>query len=156
MNREVIKHIGIGIIFVLSHVLLFQYLSIFGAIADPLLIYILWLSMKYERTKVLLFAAGLGLFQDSLFDLWGLYMFSKTLLIFISYNLISRNSENRLLLWQIFFFIWVAAFVHNGLFLTLSSFIQTYTTGFSPIIFLLVSSLYTALTGALLYVFKGK
>jgi len=156
MNREVFKHIGIGFLFVLSHVLLFQYLSIFGAIADPVLIYLLWLSMRYERTQVLLFAAGLGLLQDSLFDLWGLYMFSKTLLIFISYKVISRNSENRLLLWQIFFFIWVAAFIHNAFFLSLSSFIQTYTSGVSPILFLVLSSLYTALTGAVLFVFKGK
>lgn len=156
MKRDIIKHIGLGIVFVISHVFLFQYLRIFGTIADPVLIYLVWLCTKYNRTKVLLFAAGLGLLQDSLFDLWGLYMFSKTLLIFIAYNPLSRLSQNRLLTWQIFILLWGVAFIHNCFFLALGYFIQTYSIGLSPFLFILGSSFYTALVGVILYVLKGR
>ena len=155
MNRELIKDIGLGIVFVLSHLLLFQYLSLFGAIADPLLIYLLWLCRRYNRAQMLLMAAGLALFQDMLFDIWGAYMFSKTLLIFIFYNFVSRNSGNRLMLWQIFISVWVISLIHNGIFLLFCSFIDAYTSEYAPIFFLVGSSLYTALIGALLFVFKG-
>ncbi len=155
MNRELIKDIGFGLLFVLTHLLLFQYLALFGAIADPLLIYLLWLCMKYNRFQMLLFAAGLGLFQDMLFDVWGAYMFSKTLMIFIFYKFVARHSESRLMIWQIFLSVWVIALIHNGIFLSFASFIDAYTSNFAPFIFLMLSSLYTALVGALLFVFKG-
>ena len=66
MRKNVIKHIGFGILFVLSQYLIFQYLTIFGALADPLLVFLMWIAVRYKRHEVLFFAAGLGLFQDAL------------------------------------------------------------------------------------------
>tara|TARA_R110002124_G_scaffold277621_4_gene449169 strand:+ start:7921 stop:8397 length:477 start_codon:yes stop_codon:yes gene_type:complete len=155
MRKNVIKHIGFGILFVLSQYLIFQYLTIFGALADPLLVFLMWIAVRYKRHEVLFFAAGLGLFQDALFDVWGLNMFTKTLTLFLVYKVISRNSEVRLLIWQVFGFLFVAAFIHNIFYLGFSYFLDAYSYSFSPIILLIGSSLYTALIGSILHILKG-
>ena len=155
MRKSVIKHIGIGILFVLSQLLIFQYLTIFGALVDPLLVFLLWVALKYKRHEVLFFAAGLALFQDSLFDVWGLNMFAKTITMFIVYKVISRNSEVRLLIWQVFGLIFTASFIHNIFYLSFSSFLDAYNYSFSPIILLIGSSFYTALIGSILHLLKG-
>lgn len=155
MTREIFKDILVGFSFVIVEVLIFQHLSFFGATPDPLLIYLLWLAMKYDRFKLVLFAAGLGFLQDAIFDFWGLHMFTKTLLCFLVYNFISRRKEGRLLFWQIFLVILVAALFHNLILFGLVSFIDAYAAGFSPIIFVVVNSLYTALLGSMLFIFTG-
>ncbi|MBD3616152.1 MAG: rod shape-determining protein MreD [Gracilimonas sp.] len=155
MSKDTFRDLLVGLSFILAEVLIFQHLSFFGATPDPLLIYLLWLAMKYDRVKLVLMAAGLGLIQDALFDFWGLNMFSKTLLCFMVFNFLSRRNEGRLLLWQIFLMILLAAILHNVIFLGLASFIDAYTSGFAPIIFILVNSLYTALLGSMLFIFKG-
>ncbi|MCP9292005.1 rod shape-determining protein MreD [Gracilimonas sediminicola] len=155
MSAETLKDFFIGLCFILAEVLIFQHLSLFGTTPDPLILYLLWLAMKYDRIKLVLFAASLGLVQDALFDFWGLHMFAKTLMCFAFFNFVNQRKEGRLLLWQIFLVITAAAVFHNLIFLGLSSFIEAYTTGFSPIIFTLGNSLYTALLGAMLFIFKG-
>ncbi|MEX0844809.1 MAG: rod shape-determining protein MreD [Balneolaceae bacterium] len=155
MSSETFKDLLVGLGFILAEVLIFQHLSFYGASPDPLLIYLLWLAMKYDRVKLILFAAILGLIQDALFDFWGLNMFSKTLICFIVYNFLNRRIEGRLVIWQIFMVILIVAVLHNLIFLGLSTFIEAYTSGFSPIIFIIGNSLYTALLGSMLFIFKG-
>lgn len=155
MSADTFKDFIIGVCFLLLQVLIFQHLSFYGATPDLLLIYLLWLAMRYDRIKLILFAASLGLIQDALFDFWGLNMFSKTLLFFMIFNFVNRRKESRLLVWQIFLVLAFAAILHNLIFLGLSSFIDAYTAGFIPIIFVLLSSLYTALIGSMLFIFKG-
>lgn len=155
MSTETFKDFLVGVSFILVEVLIFQHLSFYGATPDPLLIYLLWLAMRYDRVKLILFAAGLGLIQDALFDFWGLNMFSKTLLCFMIFNFVNSRKEGRLLIWQIFLVILTASVIHNLVFLGLASFIDAYTSGFTPIIFILVNSLYTAILGSMLFIFKG-
>lgn len=155
MNANILKDFIVGVIFILLEVMIFQHLSFFGATPDPLFVYLMWLALRYDRMHLILFAATLGFIQDALFDFWGLYMFSKTLFFFLSYNFLNRRSESRLLIWQIMLIIFIAAFIHNCIFLGLSNFIDAYAAGFLPIIFLLGNSLYTAVLGALLFIFRG-
>ncbi len=155
MRSNVTKHIIVGIIFVLSHVLIFQYLTILGAFVDPVLVFVLWTALRYNRTEVLFFAAGFGLFQDALFDIWGINMFAKTLTTFLLYKIIARNSNVRLLTWQVFGFVWGAAILHNVFYMAFSNFLDTYTYGFSPIILLVGCSTYTAVIGTILFILKG-
>ena len=155
MSTDTYKDIIIGFSFVLAEVFVFQHLSFFGATPDPLLIFVLWIAMKYDRVKLVLIVAGLSLLQDALFDFWGLNMFSKTLLCFMVFNFLNQRKENRLLIWQIFLVIFIAAISHNLIFLGLASFVDAYSTNFSPIIFILLNSLYTALLGSILFIFKG-
>lgn len=155
MSTETYRDIIIGSSFILAEVLIFQHLSFFGATPDPLLIFVLWIAMKYDRVKLILVVAGLSFVQDALFDFWGLNMFSKTLLCFMIFNFINRRKESRLLLGQIFIVIFIASIIHNLIFLGLATFIEAYASGFSPIIFVLLNSLYTALLGSMLFIFKG-
>lgn len=155
MRNKVWKHIGVGALFVLSQLLIFQYLTVFGAMVDSVLVFVLWTSMYYKRHQVLLFAAGLGLFQDALFDVWGVNMFAKTITIFIIYRFVSRNSESRMIIWQVFVLILVAAITHNLFVLAFSTFLDVYNNSFSPIILLLGSSLYTAIIGSIIHILKG-
>jgi rod shape-determining protein MreD len=154
MSTQFLKDLGIGFIFVLTEILFFQHLSIFGTTADPIIFYLLWLIAKYDRIQLLFMAALLGLFQDAFFDLWGLNMFSKTLLIFLIFNFSKRRSENQLLLWQIFLVILIAADIHNIIFWGLSSFFDAFASQYSPLLMIFGGSLYTALIGAIVYVFK--
>lgn len=155
MSTDTYKDILIGFSFILAEVFVFQHLSFFGATPDPLLIFVLWITMKYDRVKLILIVAGLSFLQDALFDYWGLNMFTKTLLCFMAFNFLNRRKENRLLIWQIFLVIFIAAISHNLIFLGLASFADTYSASFSPIIFILLNSLYTALLGSILFIFKG-
>lgn len=155
MSTETFKEFLVGLSFILAEVLIFQHLSFYGAAPDPLLIYLIYLGIRYDRVKLVLMAAALGLIQDALFDLWGLNMFSKILLCFMAFNFVNRRKENRLLIWQIFLMIFIAAVIHNLIFMGLASFSDVYSTGFAPIIFIIGNSLYTALLGSMLFIFKG-
>lgn len=155
MNKSVIKHIGVGILFVLSQLLIFQYLTIYGAIADVVLIFLLWLSLHYKRHELLFFAAGLGLFQDMLFDTWGLNMFAKTITLFVLYRFTENFSETRLLFWQVLVLTLAAAITHNIFYFIFASFLDAFGFSYSPIIILTVSSFYTAVVGTLLFILKG-
>lgn len=155
MNANSLKDLFIGVCFIFLEVILFKHLSFFGATPDPLLVYLLWLSLRYDRFKIVVFAGLLGFIQDALFDYWGLYMFAKTLLIFFSYGFINRRSENRLLVWQITVVVFFAALIHNIIFFGLAGFIDAYSGGVLPIFLLTGKSLYTAVLGAMLFIFKG-
>jgi rod shape-determining protein MreD len=146
--------IGLGLLAV--QVILFRHLKIYGAEADLLLILLLWLSIRKNKTEILLFAAGFGLLQDALTDLWGLNMFSKTFLLFFAHNYLNKISENSLILWQIFLILLIAAFAHNFVLLSLSMFVEIYTTGINFWTLLLGSSLYTAAVGSFLYLTRSE
>ncbi len=155
MRSSRLKHIIVGLAFILVQLLIFQFLTVFGATADIVLVFIAWISIRYQRYEVLLFAAGLGFFQDMFFDTWGLNMFAKTITFFLIYNFLNRNSELRLLVWQAFGYLLGIALIHNLFFLIFASFLDVYSSTYSPIIILLISSLYTATIGTLLFVLKG-
>jgi rod shape-determining protein MreD len=146
--------IGLGLLAV--QVILFRHLKSYGAEADLLLILLLWLSIRKNKTEILLFAAGFGLLQDALTDLWGLNMFSKTFLLFFAHNYLNKISENSLILWQIFLILLIAAFAHNFVLLSLSMFVEIYTTGINFWTLLLGSSLYTAAVGSFLYLTRSE
>ena len=156
MSGQGLKDFGIGLIFVIAQVLFFQHLSVFGTTADPIIFYLLWLVAKYDRPKLLFIAALLGLFQDALFDFWGMFMFSKTLLVFLFYSFVKRRSEVQLIVWQIFIFIFIAALIHNIIFIALSSFFDAYAINFSPFLLIIGNAVYTALVGSLIFVFRVK
>ena len=156
MSGQLLKDFGLGLIFVIAQVLFFQHLPILGTTADPITFYLLWLVAKYDRPKLLIIAALLGLFQDALFDFWGMYMFSKTLLVFIFYSIVKRRSEVQLLVWQIFIFIFIAALFQNIIFIGLSSFFDAYASNYSPILSTIGNAIYTAVVGALIFVFRVK
>ena len=154
MNSQLARHFIYGLFFILLDVLFFQHLNIFGASIDPVLFYLLWLVQKYDRTQLIIFTAVLALIQDAFFDFWGIMMFSKSLTLFIIYNFIRRRSEAQLLLWQIFLIILFSAIIHNIILFVLSSFFSAYAVGYSPFMIVIGNSVYTAVIGLLIYIFR--
>jgi rod shape-determining protein MreD len=154
MNSERIKNIGIGIGFLLLQVVLFRHLKIFQIQPDLVLIFLVWYMARKDRTAALLMAAGLGFLQDAMLDLWGLNMFSKTLLTFIGYNFIPRGSKKRLLVGQVFLTVMVACLIHNLIFLGLNALIENYTAEVFFWRHLFGNSLYTAFVAGFIQLFR--
>lgn len=156
MITQILKDLGFGFVFVVAQVLFFQHLTVFGTMADPIIFYLLWLVSKYDRTRLLLIAAVLGLIQDAFFDFWGLFMFSKTLFVFLTFNFVKRRSENQLLLWQVFLVILFSALAHNLILVGLSIFFEVYASNYSILILVFGNAIYTAVLGALIFVLRVK
>lgn len=154
MNSDQLKDWGVGIGFVFLQVVMFRHLEIFSTTPDLVLIYILWTITRKDRTTALFMAAGLGLLQDALLDLWGLNMFVKTLLTFVVYNFIPKSSDFKLLLGQIFLIVLIASFLHNLLFLSMSSLLDQYSAELFFWRRLIGSSLYTAVVAAFIQLFR--
>lgn len=156
MNPERLKNVGIGLVFLLMQVMLFRHLKIYQIQPDLILIFLVWYMARKSRTAALLMAAGLGFMQDALLDLWGLNMFSKTLLIFVGYNLIPQNTKKRLLVGQVFLIIAIASLLHNLIFLGLSVLIENYSAEMFFWRHFLGSSLYTAVVASFIQLFRTR
>lgn len=144
----------LGIGFVAVQIVLMRHLEIFGATSDLVLLFLLWLTTNKNKTACILFAASLGFLQDSLTDLWGIHMFSKTLTIFILHGYLNRIKEKQLLFWQVFLFILMSAVVHNTIFFSVTLFSDLYTAGFLTLSILIYSPLYTSFIGSFLHLVK--
>lgn len=154
MNPDRLKNIGLGIGFVLIQILLFRHLKIFQMQPDLVLIFVIWYMMRKDRTSALLMAAGLGFLQDALLDMWGLHMFTKTLLTFIIYNFIPQNLKNRLLVGQVFLTVLLISVFHNLIFLLLNVLIINYSAEGLFWRHLLGNSLYTAVVASFIQLFR--
>lgn len=156
MNPDRLKHIGLGLLFLLVQIVLFRHLKIFQVQPDLVLIFLVWYMARKDRTSAILMAAGLGFMQDALLDLWGLNMFSKTLLTFIGYNFIPKNSQKQLLLGQVFLTVLIACLAHNLIFLGLNTVIKNYTAEIFFWRHLLGNSLYTSVIAGVIYLFRTR
>lgn len=154
IRSDNIRYFFIGLGLLAVQIVLLRHFEIFGAKSDIVLLYVLWLCSKRSKTACLIFAGLFGLLQDSLTDLWGLNMFSKTLLIFIVHGYLSRISERRLLFWQIFLIILFAATFHNSIFFVLSTFSEIYASGYLATSLIIISSLFTAVLGSFLHLVR--
>lgn len=154
MNRDKLKDFAAGLGFVVIQIMLFRHLKIYEMQADLVLIFILWYIARRDRTSAIIMAAVLGFTQDALLDLWGLNMFSKTLLTFAAYNFIPKNSDVRLLIGQVFLTVLIAALLHNLVFLGLNVAVENYS---AELIFwqqLIGNSLYTAIVASFIHIFR--
>lgn len=154
IRSENLRTIFYGLGMVAIQFILLRHLTIFGAESDLVLLFILWLCISRSKTECLLYAGAFGLIQDALMDLWGLHMFSKTLLVFILHGQIQRIAGNRFIFWQIFLLILIAAFIHNFFFFSISIFSEVFATSYVGVSLLLVSSVFTAVVGSFLYLVK--
>lgn len=154
MNSERIKDYAYGLLFIVLQIVIFRHLKFYNMQADIVLIYVLWIATRRDRTTAIIVAAVLGFLQDAMLDTWGLNLFAKTLLTFAAYNFIPRSSDIRLLTGQIFLSVLIAALFHNIIYLSLGWFIESYTTELFFWRHLIGNSILTALVGSFLYVFK--
>lgn len=155
MSKELVKDILLGGLIILSQLLLFRYLKVFGAEADLVLIYLVWIVATRDRFTAIVHAAIMGFALDFFMDTWGLHLIAKTLTIFIVYNLIPKFTDTKLPTWQIFAVILAISFLHNIFFVGIAQFGQIFRVDSYVWIILLGNSFYTALTGSFLYLFKS-
>lgn len=144
--------IGLGIVGVQT--VLLRHFEIFGAEADLVLVFLLWICAKKDKTSALLFSAFLGFSQDALTDLWGLHMFSKTLLVFILHGYLNRISKTGFIFWQVFLIILISAIIHNLIFYGVSLFSGLFASFGTIWSILIFSSLFTAILGSFLYLVR--
>lgn len=149
-----VRLILIGLVIVGLQTVLLRHFEIFGSEADLVLVFLLWICAKKPKTSALLFAAFLGFTQDALTDLWGLHMFSKTLLVFILHSYLNRISKTGFIFWQVFLVVLASAFLHNIIFYGVSLFTGLYTTAGTLWSLLLISSIFTAVIGSFLYLVR--
>ncbi|MFU8811815.1 MAG: rod shape-determining protein MreD [Balneolaceae bacterium] len=145
----------IGLSMVAIQVVLLRHLEIFGATADLVLLFLIWLCTKKERVACLLFAASLGLLQDAFTDLWGVHMFSKVIVVFIAHSFLHRTSENSFLLWQVFLILTGTTFIHNLVFFGVSSFSGVLAANHLAGTLLFTSTLFTATLGGFLHLVRN-
>jgi rod shape-determining protein MreD len=155
MRSENIRTLLTGIGIVIIQIVLFRNLRIFDAEADLVLVYVLWMCTQRNKTESILFAAFFGLLQDSLTDLWGLHMFSKTLVVFILHTYLNRISENRFIFWQIFLIVLLIAFLHNIIFFSVSFFSEIYSPEYVVWNLLFLSSMLTAVVAGFLHLVRN-
>lgn len=154
MTKGQLKYIGIGVLFLLLQIVLFRHLSIYQMQPDLVIIFLAWFMSRQNRTAALLMAALLGFLQDFLLDLWGLHMFTKTLLVYLSHRFIPQHQKTPLSIGPVFLTVLAVAVLHNIIFLGLNLFIQNYS---AEILFwrhLLGSSLYTAVIACCIHLFR--
>jgi len=135
-------------------VVLLRHLRIFGGEADLVLLFLLWLCLRRSRRECLIYAAFLGLLQDAMVDLWGLNMFSKTLLVFILYSYLNRISHSKFIFWQVFLVILASSFIHNLIFFGVSHFSELYSSGYMVWSFLIAGTIFTAFLGSFLHLVR--
>ena len=155
MNTRWLKQLGYGLIFILVQILMFRHLKLFNMQADLLLIYVVWVIANDNRTNAITLAAVLGFIHDFLMDTWGLHMFTKTFIAFAAFNFIPRYSEIRLPSGQVFFAILGIGLIHNIVFIGVANFIDAFAESVFFWRHWIGNSIYTAIVGMLLYLFKA-
>lgn len=148
------RYLFIGLGMLAIQIVLLRHLKIYNAESDLLLVYLVWLCTKKNKTETLLIAAILAFIQDALLDLWGMHLFSKVLLIFIIYGFLSNLSEKRFIFWQIFVIVFLAALLHNAIFWLVGLFSDAVATDYVFWNLILGSSLFTAVTGGFLHLVR--
>ena len=155
MNPQSIKRLGLGIGILVLQVVFIRHLKIFGIQADLILLFILWMMANSTHTATILMAAFLGFSQDALLDLWGLNMFSKTLLAFIAYPWVSKNMDMRRQLPRILFVVFITALGHNLILVLLSFFAQHFTAELLFWRHWIGAAIYTTILAAIIQLFRS-
>lgn len=156
IRSDTVRFLIIGVAAVFIQVVLLRHLTIFNAQSDLVLVFVLWLCTKKEKTEVILLTAFIAFLQDALIDLWGLNLFSKVLTVFILHNFLNRTSENQFLIWQIFLIILGASFLHNLFFYLVSSLSGVFASEYVVLSILVVSTIFTAVLGSFLHLVRSR
>lgn len=155
MNKDSIRYIIWGLIFVVLQIVLIRHLRVFETEADIVWPFLLWIAAFHNRTQTIVIAAIIALFQDALLDLWGLNLFTKVLVMFIIYGFVPQSSENKLLSFQVFIIIFISALIHNGILVIISSNVGVYASDLFFWQTIIGNSIYTSIAGTFIYLFSS-
>lgn len=140
-----------GFAVILLDWLLFGRLRIAGAAPDIMLLYVIYISLRFGRLPGMLIGFGMGFFEDMIDNTWGIYMFIKTLVGFLigMFPLESRDRPT-MLPQQVFSGSLIIALFHNGLLIIFLVLLTQVRSGFHIGSLWIGSAIYTAVLGALL------
>jgi hypothetical protein len=155
MEGSFIKKILIGCMILLSQVVVFRHLNVFGAEPDMVMIFVLWLMAFSSRTSSILITAVFALSQDILLDMWGLNLFAKVLSVMIFYTMIPKEDDLRPQILQVFLTILVVVFFNNVVMMGLSVFSESLTSGARFMHILIGNTLFTTFLGTFLYILRN-
>lgn len=147
MSKELLKYFGLGLVFTLMQVALLQHLTIYEVYADLIFIFLVWSTLKLERSEVLILAATLGFLQDALTDVWGLNLFSKVIFFYMGYRLIHRLKDNILTNGQIFLVILICVALYEVLFFSVAGISERFSTHNHYFSMIVVGTFYTGSVG---------
>jgi rod shape-determining protein MreD len=154
VNRSYFIDIALGIVFVILQVVFFRHLMLFGMYPDVVLIFLLWYMKGRTRTAAVLMAFFTGFLQDALLDLWGLNLISKILLAFFAQPFIDENMQGRNEIPRVITVVFLAAVIHNLIFLLLSFAVKEYSAELLFWRHWLGNAVFTAIIAGILQFFK--
>lgn len=140
----------IGLVMLLVQLLIFQHLPILGSRPDLMLVYLIWISTRTTKLQTLIVVFISSFLLDAILDLWGLHMFSNTLLFLLGFEVIQNFSGRRFIFWQVFLLLSAIALVKVTIFLLLAGIASVYTVPTFTLSTVVTGAFYTALIGALL------
>ncbi|MCH8567095.1 MAG: hypothetical protein LAT67_02470 [Balneolales bacterium] len=143
--------LGIGFLFVLAQISIFNHLDIFNIRPSMTLLFVLWLCMVRTRTYVLLVSGLIAVLMDILTDSWGVYLFSTSLTVLIFHTFIKQQAQNKLLPGQAFLTAGGISLVYHLFFLFISEFAGLYDTNLLFLKYWLGLSLYTSVAASIAY-----
>jgi len=153
----VIRSMLMGLAVVAVQWLFLGRLTLWGAYPDAVLLYVVFLGMRYGRQAGAVSGFGLGFLLDAIYDTWGLHMLVKTLVGFLVGFFPSTERETLIILpRQAFLGGLVIALVHNGLFVTLLALQAGARNSFLITGLWLGSALYTACVATIVSLFKTR
>lgn len=140
--------------FIVAQITMFRHLEFWGLQTNIVLIYLVWLASVRDRTYTILMSIFGAILMDVLLDAWGVYLFSKPLMILIFYGFIHQQRDVTLQIGQLFTIFLFISLVYNLVFLLISSFAGIYTTDFEFVKLWIGNSLYIAITAVFFYLIK--
>ncbi len=151
------RRILAGLLLVVVQWLILGELQLWGAMADGVLIYIVWIGLRHGPLHGSITGFGLGFLLDAIYGTWGIQMFVKTLVGFIL-GLFPANERETLLILpqQAFVGTLVIALLHNGLTVIFMTLLSGTRTIFLITSLWLGSALYTAIVGTVASLFSTR
>lgn len=156
MSGNFIKVLLLGMFFLLIQVVFLQHLVLFGAVADIMFVYGIWIILHHERYKALLLIFILAFFQDMLLDFWGVNMISKVLFAYLAHKFIYSFKESSLLGGQVLLLLLGTSAVYTLIYLGVAQFAGRFTVAGSFTVLWVTGSIYTTLVGFVTYLLKSK
>ncbi|PIQ62377.1 MAG: rod shape-determining protein MreD [Bacteroidetes bacterium CG12_big_fil_rev_8_21_14_0_65_60_17] len=134
-----------GILVIATQWLFLGRVTLWGAYPDAVLLFVAWVGLRKGRQWGATTGFLTGILLDAIYGTWGLHMFVKTLLGFITGLYPATDRETLVIVpRQAFLGGFAVALIHNGIFVTLLALQQGVQNSFLVTGLWLGSALYTA------------
>ena len=148
------RQILIGLAVILLDWLLVRRLTLWGAYADIVLLYLVYTSLQFGRLVGMSTGFVLGLITDAIYGTWGVFMFVKTLVGFLVGLFPAENRDRpQMMPQQVFSGSLIIALFHNGLMVIFLVLMTSVRSSFHIGSLWIGSAIYTAVLAAILSFF---